>query len=256
MKLPKKLKDKALNLSRALLILAGIRLSKMPLASNAVRFVRVLNPVDPWLKADAGDQRVSQFVGTSDKISIAMTSRCKDSIVLASFHGARRKPGFIRPSLFCFYYHEVNQLGGLIDDTSADPPWPPEYNHAHHDITTSHQAVASAMSELSQKEPTRVVIHSDISIFTEIARLLQRPDLPSNDKEFRPKAAYRLRRLFRDGGEFRDMWIEIAKIVPEIAYDQEIMAEFRKMWASNRQGWSELSARLPLIAGDKRFSSG
>lgn len=250
------LKAQAISTILALLSLIRIQSKGAQDGLDAERFVRVLNPVDPWLRSDAADERENQFMGGGGNISVAMTSRCKDSIILASFHGARRKTGLIRPSLFCFYSQEVHGLGGNIEDTNADPPWPPEYNYAHHDITRAHRAVASAMSDLSQKDPSRVSQYSEISIFTEIALLLQRHDLPQEDKKFRPKAAYRLRRLFLDGVELREIWIEVAKAVPKIAYDEQIMSEFRRMWINDRKQWNELSAKLPIIANDKRFSSG
>jgi hypothetical protein len=216
-------------------------------------FVRVLNPVDPWLDPARQNDREIQFIGKTESISVAMRSRCSDTLVLASFYGPRKDVGELRPSLFAFASLEVNKLGARLKDTDAQPPWPPEYNHAHHDIVSGRHLVASAMSRLSQFEPERILQYLDIPVLIEIARLMHRDDA---DNRFRKNAAYRFKRLFEDGGIWRDTWVEVAKAVPQIIYDDKVTSRFRSLWSSDRNEWRRIACELPQIASDPRFSSG
>jgi len=216
-------------------------------------FVRVLDPVDPWLDPARQSDREKQFIGKTESISVAMRSRCADMLVLASFHGPRKSIGPLRPSLFAFASMEVKDVGGKMEDTDAQPPWPPEYNHAHHDIVSGQQIVASAMSGISQSDPARVLQYSESSVLAEIARLMQRTDA---DKRFRKNAAHRFRRLFADGGEWRDTWIEVAKTVPEIMHDDNVIRELRTLWSSDRAEWKRIASQLPQITRDAKYSSG
>jgi hypothetical protein len=217
-------------------------------------FVRVLNPVDPWLDPARQVERQLQFRGKPESsISVTMRSRCAEILVLASYHGPRKDIGLLNPSLFAFGSSEVRDLGGKMDDTDADPPWPTEYNHAHHDIVSRQQEVASAMSRLSQSDPTRVLQYSEIQVLVEIARLMLRGDV---NKRFKKYSAYRFRRLFEDGGVWRSSWLEVAKIVPDILYDENLMKKFRSMWNADRSEWDRIARALPQIKIDNRFSSG
>ncbi len=225
-------------------------------SSAAKDFVRVLDPIDPWLDPSRQHDRVTQFIGSYENISVAMRSRCPDELILASFHGPKRATGPInplRPSLFAFASLEVKEAGGKIEDTDAKPPWPPEYNYAHHDIICNQQSVSAAMSKLSQSEPARVLKVDETTVLVEIARLMQRPDA---QKRFRSNATNRFKRLFEDGGSWRDSWIEVAKIVPEIIYDPNVMRGLRSLWSHDRVEWQRIASHLPQLAEDTSFSSG
>lgn len=216
-------------------------------------FVRVLNPVDPWLDPARQNERQLQFLGTTESISVAMRARCAETLVLASYHGARQDIGPLKPSLFAFGSSEVQDVGGWMDDTDADPPWPTEYNHAHHDIVSGQQQVASAMSRLSQSDPARVLQYSEKQVLVEIARLMLRDDA---NKRFKKNSAYRFRRLFEDGGVWRDLWIEVAKIVPDILNDENLAKKLRSLWNADRREWERIACAIPQIKTDNRFSSG
>jgi hypothetical protein len=213
-------------------------------------FVRVVDPIDPWLDESRRSEQEEQFIGKYADISVAMTSRCCESIVLASLHGARDDVGYLDPGVFRFLDSEVELAGGLLNDTDANPPWPPEYNHAHHDIVREHHSVARAMINYYEHESGRLVRYQEVDVFVEIAHLLQREDVI---KRFRRNARKRLRRLFLDGGGFRELWLQVARNVPAILDDEDIQKEFRRLWNNDRVEWMRIAGVLPQIKGDPNF---
>ena len=133
-------------------------------------FVRVVDPIDPWLDESRRSEQEEQFIGKYADISVAMTSRCCESIVLASLHGARDDVGYLDPGVFRFLDSEVELAGGLLNDTDANPHWPPEYNHAHNDIVREHHSVARAMINYYEHESGRLVRYQEVDVFVEVFR--------------------------------------------------------------------------------------
>jgi hypothetical protein len=218
-----------------------------------VAFVRVVDPIDPWLEEGRHLEQVEQFIGRYLSISVAMTSRCCECSVLASFHGARNEVGELNPTVFRFSDFEVARAGGRLVDTDAIPPWPGEYNHAHHDITEGQRSVAIAMVGHYKLDRCRLVHFDETDILIEIAKLLQREDV---DPRFNKYARKRLRRLFRDGGNFREIWLAVAMEVPAIIEDDNIKQQFRRIWSSERAEWIRISGKLPQISCDPVYSTG
>ncbi len=164
---------------------------------------------------------------------------------MAVFHGARNEPVLHRPAYFRFTDVEVRDAGGELEDTPADPPWPADYNHAHHDILHGQQSVAIAMAGLHAEDPNRLVRGEELQILREMAKLLA---LDHVDEKFKKYAARRFRRLFSDGGAERALWLEVAKAAPCLVDDNETAKRIRKLYQSKetREEWVSLMGALEI----------
>ncbi len=213
-------------------------------------FVRVIHPIDPWREDHSRIERIRDFQGRGEYISVAMIERCNELVILASFHGARREVGLAEPALFHFMCSEVIEDGAQLKDTDADPPWPQEYNHAHHDIVGAKAEVAASMVRRFQADAERISVVDESLVAITIAKLLHREDVHCR---FKKNAAWRMRRLFQDGGSFREIWIQVAKQVPAVLSDELVKTEFRRLWNQNRAEWNRLALELPCITVDAGY---
>jgi hypothetical protein len=203
-------------------------------------FVRVLDPSDPWLNERTLDERVANFRGKPEwDISVAMETRCAPLTVLAALYGARREVGLVDPAYYLFTEREVLDVGGQLKDTPADPPWPGDYNHAHHDVVASHMAVATHMAELYALDNERVRWPDELEVLRHIADLLARQDV---HQKYEKGATYRFRRMFEDGGNERRLWIEVAKSHHFLLDQPTVSKELRKMHQNKekRAEWAAL----------------
>lgn len=215
-------------------------------------FVRVLDPSDPWLDHGAtAEERADNFRGRRDwDISVAMESRCPPLTVVAVLHGARREVGLSHPAHYRFATDEVESVGGALCDTPAEPPWPDDYNHAHHDIVGQQQAVSERMAALFSEDGDRVRRHPELKVLLRIAELLFREDV---HKKFKKHAAYRFTRLFDDGGEERELWISVAEQYPALLELPLVLKELRRMYhdTTRREEWREIMARVEVSEEDR-----
>ena len=218
--------------------------------SQVVPFVRVLHPIDPWLDPQYSVERPKHFRGEYGFTSVAMTAYCGELLVLASFHGARREVGPPNPAVFRFTRAEALEVGGIIRDTDANPPWPPEYNQAHHDIVAGQDQVAEAMATCYENDPRRMAIHNEVDLLVVIALLLERADV---NERFRKHAIWRLRRMFEEN---QQIWIQVAKQVPSILADEQIRRAFRRLWSENRIEWQSFAEELPQLTEGNGFRAG
>lgn len=211
-------------------------------------FVRVLDPSDPWVFADRFNraQRQENFRGRLDwDISVAMACRCPPVRVLASFHGARRDAVLDSPAYYVFDGKEVSRLGGRLDDTDAVPPWPEDYNHAHHDVCDACHAVSRHMADRYEKEPNRVTAKDEEEVLVVIAGLLREPNVP---QRFKKHASYRFRRMFEDGGDRRSLWGRVANKEKVLLEDPSVRTSIRRMYQdlSSRGDWTVLMDEVGL----------
>jgi hypothetical protein len=211
------------------------------------QFVRVIHPIDPWREFHSEIECIQDFQGKGECISVAMIERCNQLAILAAFHGARREVGLSEPAVFHFMRSEIIEDGAELKDTDANPPWPPEYNHAHHDIAGAKADVAASMVRRFQADTGRISVVHETLVAVAIAQLLHREDVHSR---FQKNDTWRMRRLFQDGGHFRQVWIQVAKQVPAVLADEVIKTEFRRLWNQNRAEWDRLSLELPCITVD------
>lgn len=212
-------------------------------------FVRVLDPVDPWLdpKEYTDEQRQENFRGRTDwDISEAMEARCPPPRVLAALHGQRRDPMLDRPAYYRFQRKEVQKVGGDLEDTPSDPPWPDDYCHAHHDVVRAHDEVAAHMAALHADNPERVSAEREVDILILIAELLEDSGV---HRRFKKNATYRFKRMFLDGGAERELWIRIAKVHPFLLEQDTVSKELRRMYQDRGEGrreWVELMDAVGL----------
>ncbi len=215
-------------------------------------FVRVLFPSDPWTASSTAPhaERFKGFLGRYGNISVAMESRCDALTVLAVYHGARREVGLEGPAYYRFFDREVHNVGGALEDTPAIPPWPDEYNHAHHDIVSGQKEVADYMAQVYECDKGRVQWEEELQVLKEIAALLTREDV---DKKFKKGAEYRFRRMFRDKGHERELWKNVAKIHSVLLEDQATKKELCKLYndKSTRREWKVLLDEIGIPEDDR-----
>ena len=216
-------------------------------------FVRVLNPSDRWLNpASFGDaDRVQNFRGKPEwDISVAMEMHCRADRVVACLHGARREVTLDQPAYFRFTKSEVEGAGGALSDTDAVPPWPEDYNKAHHDIVKEHASVAKHMAKLFAKDRGRVSEANEHDVLCEIAELLASQDV---HKKFLDNATYRFRRMYQDGGSERRRWIAVARAHRVLLNQSTVLADIRKMYQNKatRSEWTALMDDLEIIGTDR-----
>lgn len=220
-------------------------------------FVRVLDPSDPWLGKDATKkrERTAVFRGKQHHhISVAMECRCEPARVVAVLHGARRDVVLGQTAFFRFTDDEVTQVGGTLEDTEAIPPWPDDYNHAHHDITQNQDRVAAHMVGLHELNQIRVCEVDELDILVRIAKLLTTPNV---HPKFQKAARYRFGRMFKDGGRERDLWEKVAARelgILEINSTEKALKRLFQDKGQGRKEWTALFDRLGVpMAKRNRF---
>jgi hypothetical protein len=216
-------------------------------------FVRVLSPSDPWTAASSAHQseRADGFRGGYEKISVAMESRCDPLTVLAAYHGARREVGLDGPAYYRFFDSEVFEVGGDLENTPATPPWPDDYNDAHHDIVSGQKEVADYMARAYESSKERVQWAKELEVLERIAELLAREDV---DKKFRKGARYRFRRMFQDKGRERELWKNVAKTHKILLDHPETIKDLRKLYndRDTRPKWKALLDEIGIPEGERQ----
>jgi hypothetical protein len=215
-------------------------------------FVRVLAPADPWLQESKGDMRsrAQHFKGKSPAISVAKEDRCNVLRVLAAFHGSRKEAVLGLQAFYRFDESEVLVANGELADTDAAPPWPSDYNHAHHDICKGQDSVADHMAALHDSDPGRVNVVDEADVLACIAALLGEPDV---GKKFEKNARRRFRRMFE---EERGLWVQVASREKTLLADAEIQKAFRKMYQDKsvgRPAWAALLDELGVPTSDREM---
>lgn len=117
---------------------------------------------------------------------------------------------------------EVEANGGRLEKSDAEPPWPPEYNDAHHEITQGEHSVAQFMARAFAQDDTRMVMVDREELFSEMCALLTRPDA---HQQLTKNSSWRLRRLFK---EERPLWESLALRFPRLRDDLEIQKQLRR----------------------------
>ena len=193
----------------------------MSLQQGEADFCRVLNPADAWTSDASEDERVANFSGGT-RTSVANQGTCCALTVVACFYGCRKGLEPSTASYMTFRRREVEENGGALEKSDAIPPWPPEYNDAHYEITSGEEPVARHMAKAFANDPTRMGSISRQELLAEVCRLFERPDAHQKLAE---AAGWRLRRLFRDERAF---WNELAERFPRLREDPTIKKELRK----------------------------
>ncbi|HKY36518.1 MAG TPA: hypothetical protein VJN18_11300 [Polyangiaceae bacterium] len=121
-----------------------------------------------------------------------------------------------------FKRREIDENGGALEKSDAIPPWPPEYNEAHHEITRGEEPVARHMAKAFASDRARMTSVTRQDLFAEICRLFERPDA---HRKLTDATGWRLRRLFKDERQF---WEELAQRFPALRKDPTIEKELRK----------------------------
>jgi len=226
----------------------GRKVQASPQDFHETAFVRVLDPSDRWLNPASFDDedRAQNFRGRPEwDISVAMELHCRADRVVACLHGARREVTLNQPAYFRFTKPEVEGAGGELNDTDAMPPWPEDYNKAHHDIVKGHASVAERMAALFAADSGRVSEASEHDVLCEIAAILAQYDV---HERFQRNAQYRFRRMFKDGGEERRRWIAVAQVHRVLLKDHEVLTDLRKMYQdkASRDDWATLMGELRI----------
>lgn len=186
-------------------------------------FCRMLEPGDPWLEHPGdGQAQALNFRGQYDGISVCDNTVCEAVSALAAFYGARKSMGPLQPMYLRFTPAEAQAVGGRLRSTDAKPPWPPEYNDAHHDVVAGRDAVATEMARLYHDDAGRRVLVSREAMLDAIFALLGRDDV---HERFRKSASWRARKLFK---EERELWNDLAERHPHLAADPTVQKELRK----------------------------
>lgn len=214
-------------------------------------FARVLDPVDPWLEPAGEEARAQAFRGRHDPMSVAALASCSPALVLASFYGPASYQMPVEPYYFRFTDREAERDGGRLDASPSDPPWPPEYSEAHHDLIGDQPAIARSMTARHDADPRRAVPVSRLDVLRGIASLLARPDV---HEEFRKKGWKRLRGLLKLRVDREEVWVPLALDYAHILDDPPTQTEFRKLYNNNRQEWNDVAGRVPRVAEDPQFS--
>lgn len=172
-------------------------------------FIRIL-PADPWLDpATDAETLTTEFRGKYASISVCQTSACTPVRALAAFYGHTSRPTPLSPSVLRFSRDEVETSGGTLTKTDAHPPWPSDYNDAHHDVGGDLDAVAAAMAARSRAEPARCEAVDRMQFMAEVVALAVLADAPD---DFKVKVRRRLARIQREEPEF---YADVVERVPE-----------------------------------------
>jgi len=194
-------------------------------------FSRMLEPGDPWLEHPGHHEaQALNFRGAYDGISVCDNTICAAVTALAAFYGARHDTGPLRPMYLRFTPGEVDQVGGELRPTDAKPPWPPEYDDAHHDIVDGQDAVAEHMADLFRSDPSRRILVTREEMLHGIFKLLARDDVHAR---FRKNARWRARKLFV---EERELWNRLAERHAILKADSTVQKELRKEETARKAG--------------------
>jgi len=215
-------------------------------------FCRVLDPVDPWLDQTSTDELLSEkFKGKHDKMSVACVDVCPPNHVLASFYGSASYilPAF--PHYFPFTESEARDADADLESEAAEPPWPPEYSNAHHNLVGEQLPIARKMVALhrAQKRSTDVL---RCEVLDDICRLLARTDVHPT---FKANGQKHLRRLLKLPVEMFECWLPLAEKHPHILEDQTCQKALRDLNEKDADEWMRYADRLPLVRTDQRFRS-
>jgi hypothetical protein len=118
--------------------------------------------------------------------------------------------------------NEVEDNGGALERSNAEPPWPPEYNDAHHEISAGELSVARYMAAAFARDGSRMSVLRRDLLFVQICELLGRPD---RHEQFVRNASWRLRKLFR---EDRELWESLAAQFTFLCQDPEVQKQLRR----------------------------
>jgi hypothetical protein len=135
---------------------------------------------------------------------------------MAVFFGCRKGLEPPRPVYMSFFHDEVTDNGGRLEKTDAIPPWPTEYNAAHHEIVEREDDVAAYMTRAYSLDETRLVSMDRETLLAEVCRLLERPDAHTR---LIAAASWRFRKLF---SQERSLWDSLADRFPHLREDQQI----------------------------------
>lgn len=212
-------------------------------------FCRMVEKPDSWTEPGSLDTRADEFRGKYDDISVAHTANCPPELVLASLIGSRRGVGPVIAYYYRFLESEAIAAGGKLKPTDAEPPWPPEYNEAHHDIHEGQSEVARHMAHLHDGDRARVVEVPQVVYLGILADLLVRSGV---HERFTKNGWKRLRRLFEDEP---GVWAALAATRPHMLADATIRSTIRTWYQKNREKYEELAAKLPTLR-EKGFTTG
>ncbi|WP_146647924.1 hypothetical protein [Labilithrix luteola] len=137
-------------------------------------------------------------------------------------------------------------LGAEAVPCPAEPPWPPEYSDAHHELKGELQRVAARMVELHDAEPTRIEEIDRKAWLMQMAGLLAREDVEK--ERFRPNASKRLRKLLAaKSRDERLLWAEIAVTHNVLLQDVEAKKVLRQLYNQERVEWDAIANIVPDI---------
>jgi hypothetical protein len=189
----------------------------------ARRFIRILEPADPWLSPEDVEQLSGEFGADEDSISIVeITEGYAPEDALAAFHGHRRGRLPHRLLFVEFSLTDLLDLGGRIKPTPAEPPWPPEYRDAHHDVVDGMRPVAARFSE-QVIDGTRVTVEADrTAVVQRMLVLEQRADAPES---YRANIKVKMRKL---AGTDRTLVEKLAAEFPNV--ESAMCADLFEKW--------------------------
>ena len=214
-------------------------------------FARIIDPVDPWLSASTVAERAAAFRGgIHDVLSVTAQDRCQPALALGSFYcgASYQLPAF--PIYFHFKRQEANAAGGELQDTPAQPPWPPEYNDAHHDLTGNQVSIAEGMVAIHALDATRAVEVDRLAVLQELAGLLVRDGLPSGHRKYGWK---KIRGLFTLRVERVNFWVPVAQRHAHVLHDDTIKGKLRALYSTSREEWQEVADLIAEVADDPSF---
>ena len=194
------------------------------------RFIRILQPSDPWTPEGQRDEKIARFRGQGP-ISVYRLSDNLDAYdILAVFYGFRSGLAPLRIAYYPFRESEPLSVGGKIEWLKSKPDWPAEYSAAHHEVVEEVDAVARHMVDLFDREPAerrrdanREILHR------RMFRLAAIGDVPARFKKF---CEYKSERMQR---EEPDLWKRLAAADP-IAVELADTARERKEKQNQQQG--------------------
>jgi hypothetical protein len=223
------------------------------MGDTAQPFCRVLDPVDPWVEPASDEERAANFHGRSESTSVASLVSCTTGLVMAGFYGPSRYQIPLNPHCFRFTDEEVRRAGGDLHQTPSDPPWPPEYSEAHHDLTGDQVAVASAMVQHFNADQSRAEPVSRIVILGQICALLARADI---HRRFGRNGWRRIRKLLELPKERVELWAPLASDHPHLLDDSVTQQRLRRLYNVDRTAWERVAARVPRVGEDPDFGQG
>jgi hypothetical protein len=219
-------------------------------------FCRVLEPVSPWLDLSTSNQTLEEnFKGRYDTISVSKLTDCTPQFILAGFYGPASYQIPLDPRCFRFTDQEATLAGGAIQQEASNPPWPPEYSNAHHNLIGDQVAITASMVRLFSNDRTRAASVTRFDVFDELCGLLGRPDLHAKFKE---KSWKRFRNLLKLKEERETLWVPLAIKHNHLLDDTVTQGEIRKLYNQipRREEWKFIAENIPRVATDAKFSTG